>query len=653
MNTKRWRGAWLCVLAWVCVGSVLTPAKLYADVPALPFVHPLFTDHMVMQRNAQDAVWGWASPGEKVTVSMAGKSAVATADDTGRWHAHIGPFEAGGPYTMTIEGKVSVTINDVLVGDVWLCSGQSNMQWTVGNSNNAQDEIDAADHPNIRLYSVPRKTAVEPQQTVDAHWETCTPQSIPGFSAVAYYFGKSLHEKLHVPIGLVHSSWGGTVAQAWTSAEALMTLDDFKPQVEQMVNDVQSRKSAGKDFDQLIQEWWAQNDPGSAQGWDKPGYDDGEWKTMAQPCNWREGDLKNFNGIVWFRLSVTLDEAADGQPAKLSLGSIDTGDTTYVNGVVIGQQDRVRPKRLYTIPAGVLKAGRNVIAIRVIGRGPTCGLVDDAKFLSLTVGDGKPISLAGDWKYQASTPMKDLTALPTNYGGNPNIVTVLYNGMISPLLPMSIKGAIWYQGESNAGNPMQYRKLLPTMIADWRKEFGQEFPFFIVQLANFRAEQKDPVESGWAELREAQLLTAQHDDKVGYAVIIDIGEANNIHPRNKQDVGKRLAQSALNIAYGQDVVPCGPQFESMQVKGNEAVLRFKFVGSGLMVKGDTLKGFAIAGDDKVFHFADAKIVGDTVVVSSPDVATPVAVRYGWANNPPCNLYNKEDLPATPFRTDVE
>lgn len=484
---------------------VFTPVVGAQEDAAKPFLHPLFANDMVLQRGVADPIWGWTEPGKEVTVSMNGKTASVTAGQDGKWMAKIGPFEAGGPYELTISGPRELKLTNVLVGDVWICSGQSNMEMGIGNVLHANEEIRNADHSQVRLFTVPKHIAYEPQsgfahnpkQPREARWLVCTPENIQvgdwaGFSAVGYFFGRDLQQKLHIPIGLIHTSWGGTLAEAWTSDKALDQMPDFHP----LVQKLQKEHSGG--------------------------------------C----------------------EEQAGKDASKRS---------------------------------------------------------------------------------------------------NPNQVTVLYNGMIAPLEPLAIKGAIWYQGESNAGHPMQYRTLLPTMINDWRHRFNVgPFPFLIVQLASFMPESPQPQESNWAELREAQALTAKTVGHSAIAVATDIGDAKDIHPKNKQEVGRRLALDALALVYGKDVECSGPVFTSMQEQGNSLVLHFDHLGGGLEAKGNAaLKGFAIAGPDKKFVWADAKIQGDRVVVSSPQIEHPVAVRYAWANNPAeANLYNKAGLPAPPFRTDM-
>lgn len=629
------------------------------DAAAKPFVHPLFTDHMVIQRDVPVPVWGWAAPGQEVTVALAGKRATARAGADGKWLAKLEPIAAGGPHTLEVAGPERVVLADVLAGDIWICSGQSNMQWPVAGSQNAAQEIAAADLPAIRLFTVPMRAAMEPEPLVAGAWTPASPQSVPGFSAVGFFFGRELHKELGVPIGLINSSWGGTIAEAWTSAEALSTMDDFARPVAELKELAAAQKGGADRFGELMARWWRENDPGSKgePRWENPSFDAAAWRTMDLPAGWENAGLPGYDGLVWFRKEIELPAAWAGKEAILRLGPIDDRDTTWVNGARVGEGDDWTAPRVYKVPAGTLTAGRNVIAVRVLDTGGGGGITGapDQFSLELAGGGAPAVALAGPWRWRDAAPLSRLGSVPQKPGSNPNVVTVLYNGMIAPLVPFAIKGAIWYQGESNAGKPLQYRTLLPTLIRDWRARFGVgDFPFLVVQLANFMAPQKEPVESGWAELREAQLLTAQADPKVGLAVTIDIGAADDIHPRNKQDVGRRLALEALRIGSGKDIVSSGLEYAGAEVRGGEIVLRFRSAGGGLVAKGGgKLEGFAIAGEDGKFAWADAAIAGETVVVSSPAVPKPAAARYGWANNPNCNLYNKEGLPASPFRTDTE
>jgi sialate O-acetylesterase len=476
-------------------------------------------DNMVLQRGQTVPIWGWADAGETVTVSMLGQTKSAQPNADGKWLVRLDALTAGGPHTMTVKGHNTLTLKNILVGEVWLCSGQSNMQMNVASSNNAKEEIAAAEYPQIRLVSVPCKGTQEAQQDFKGQWAECSPKTVGPFSAAAYFFGRKLYKELNVPIGLIHCSWGGSSCETWVKRCVLEADPQYKPLLES--------------WDERVRTY----DPEKAKA---------AWQ-------------KQMEG--WKKL-VAVAKAAGKEPPKAP-------------------------------------------------RSPT-----DPR-----VGQHRPANC--------------------------------YNGMLLPLIPYAIRGAIWYQGETNAGRAYQYRELFPLMIRQWRQDWGQgDFPFYFVQLANFMAVKEQPADSAWAELREAQTMTLRTPN-TGMAVIIDIGEANDIHPKNKQDVGQRLALWALAKDYGKkNLIYSGPMYRSMETKGNQIVLSFDHVGSGLLAKdGGTLRGFAIAAADKKFVWADARIVGNTVVVSSPAVPDPVAVRYAWAENPVCNLYNREGLPANPFRTD--
>ncbi|MDX1932978.1 MAG: sialate O-acetylesterase [Capsulimonadales bacterium] len=629
-----------------------------ASAQEKPLLANVFQDNMVLQRNVPAPVWGWASPGTQVTVEVAGKRASGVADATGRWMAKLPPLPVGGPYSLKVTGPETRELTNILVGDVWVCSGQSNMEQGVAISADPEKEIAAADYPQIRLLTVAHQVALSPQDTFVGRWAVCSPKTIAsggwgGFSATAYYFGRELNTRLKIPIGLIHTSWGGTIAEAWTSEEALNGLEDFRPRVAQVVAE-RANRTTPEEFRKQVADWWARNDPGMKGDWRNPETADADWKTMALPGPWEDRGLPGFDGIVWFRRTVEVPGDVAGKEAVLRLGPIDDRDVTFVNGVRVGSTDLYNIDREYKIPAGTLKPGRNVIAVSVLDTGGAGGLVGMPENLSLSFGGDSTISLAGDWKYQVGEELKKLPPLPARIGGeDPNVSTVLYNGMVAPLIPLAIKGAIWYQGESNAGRAFQYRSLLPTLIRDWRRRFGVgEFPFYIVQLANWQARQTQPGDDAWAELREAQAMTARTVGNSGMAVTIDIGEAEDIHPKNKQDVGKRLALQALKKTYGQkNLVASGPVYTGMTKANGEIRLKFDEVGGGLIVRGGALEGFAIAGQDRRWVWAEARIDGRDVVVSSSKVPEPVAVRYAWGINPLGNLFNAEGLPASPFRTD--
>ena len=625
-----------------------------------PLVHPLFSEGMVVQRDVPITVWGWSEAGQKITVTLAGKTAETTVVAEGSWRVKIGPFAAGGPHELVISGPQSLTIKDVLVGDVWICSGQSNMEMGIGACN-APDDIAQANFPQIRLLTVPRRVAIEPETLLAARWLPCSPVQVQqglwgGFSATGFYFGRQLHQELHIPIGLIHSSWGGTIAEAWTGLEGLSPLADFKTSINQFTTAVAGlKKQGGLDYGLLFDEWYQVNDTGTMQQWWKPETDVGAWKVAENmPRSWESSGLPDYDGIVWFQRSVEIPAAWTGKDLELGLGWIDDMDTTWFNGVRVGATDRHDVDRIYKVPAAAIRSGTNIITFRVLDTGGDGGLMSKPEHLFIKpVGEAQGVSLAGTWRMKDTISMSKLPRLPQRIdGGNPNVTTVLYNGMIAPLVPFSLKGAIWYQGESNAGRAWQYRSLLPAMITDWRSRFGVgDFPFYIVQLAAWQEACQEPRDHEWAELREAQAVTAKTLPNAGLAVAIDLGDAKDIHPRNKREVGRRLALCALANTYGKKITWSGPWFRAMEPAGQAIRLRFDHVGQGLVARNDRLTGFSIAGENRTFVWADAKIDGDTVLVSSPQVTKPVAVRYAWDINPACGLANKDGLPAVPFRTD--
>lgn len=657
----------------VVAASVLSASSLARSTADAGLrLSPMFGDHMVLQREVRAPIWGWAAPGQKVSVRVLApdnvptqapdkffsQPVVATADRDGKWMARLREMPAGGPWQVVVEAGETVTLSDVYFGDVWICSGQSNMEQGIGVSQNPVEEIAAADHPRLRLMTVPKTVAFSPQSTHGGTWAVCTPESVAkggwgGFSAVAYYFGRQLLQDVDVPIGLVSTCWGGTVAEAWTSAEALSAMKEFRPAIQQVRAAAQNLAREMETQKVRMEAWFKWNDPGTSESppWQSPDLDESMWKPAAVPGAWESAGLPDFDGLVWYRAEFVLTESQAAGGATLSLGAIDDADTTFVNGVEVGNTSVWDAPRSYSIGGSVLKRGRNVVAIRVLDTGGAGGLTGPAEALFVELADGRRVPLEG-WKVRVAKPLARCSPVPVQLGNNPNIATVLYNGMIAPVAPFAIKGAIWYQGESNAGRAYQYRELLPTLIKDWRSRFGVgDFPFLIVSLANYMKRQPEPSEDWWAELREAQAMTAARFKNVGLAIAIDIGDADDIHPKNKQDVGKRLALQARRLAYGQTLAYSGPVYRSMKVVGNTIELSFDCAFNGLVARGDRLKGFAIAGADRKFVWADARIEGDRIVVSSPQVAKPVAVRYAWAANPDCNLYNGAGLPAVPFRTD--
>jgi sialate O-acetylesterase len=623
--------------------------KAYADVK-LPRI---FSDNMLLQRETPVKVWGWADPGERVRVQIGNQTKSVRTDRSGNWSVTLDPLKAGGPIEMAVQGKNTIRLTNILVGDVWLGSGQSNMEWPVSQSADAEEEISLANHSNIRLFTVPRYLAGKPVDDIESgEWHVCSPETVERFSAVGYYFARYLNRELDVPIGIINSSWGGTIAETWISHESISQHEDFAERMKQTpdFNLEKIQREA-----QIRLEAWTEsierNDLGKQLGWEKPGFDDSEWAKMDLPVLWEQAGLPDLDGVVWFRNEFFLDNNQAKETMVLNLGPIDDSDYTYVNGHLVGKTiDQYNANRRYEVPAKYVKEGRNVIAVRVVDTGGGGGIWGDENQLFYIAGTEK-VSLAGLWKYAVGIK----TDAPPQAGTGPNAFpTLLYNGMIYPIKSLSIRGSIWYQGESNAARAYQYQSLFPLLIQDWRQQFNNPgMPFFFVQLANFMQPDRTPTDSQWAELREAQTMTLSLPH-TGMAVAIDIGEANDIHPRNKQDVGKRLALAALKVSYGKDIFHSGPMYKSMSKEGNKIRLNFTETGSGLMIddKYGYLKGFAIAGEDRVFHWAKATLEGNQVVVFSDTVANPVAVRYAWGNNPDdANLYNIEGLPASPFRTD--
>lgn len=633
---------------------------------ALPFVHSLFTNDMVVQRDMAAPIWGWSTPGDTITVAVDGKQVgqAAIAGKDGKWITKIGPFAAGGPHAITIEGtKRRATFSNVLFGDVWLCAGQSNMNWPMRATMNAAEELKQATYPQIRSFNVGFYPSLAPMKVPPpARWEACTPELAHNFTAVGYFFAREIHKTQKVPVGIIHSSAGATYAEAWTSAEALRKHmpNDFP----EAVAEVEQAGKGAEDYDYFaeVEKWAAAVDPQSARRKyvSDPNLTTDDWRDMTVPKPWEEAGLLDFDGLVWFRREVDVPVDWSGQELLLQLSTINDCDTTWFNGKLVGCNQVKGSPRNYVVEGRLVKPGKNVLVSAVLNREGPGGFCSAPTNLVLRLrgGGDKLVRLAGTWKAKAATAIKDIVVpFPTPKVRDYKTITAMYNGMIAPLEPFAIKGALWYQGESNGPRWLQYRRLLPTLIADWRQRFQVgDFPFLIVSLASYNPQQTKPVEPGWAEIRESQWRTVRSVPNTGLAMTIDIGDAKDIHPRNKQEVGRRLALTARHIVYGEkNLVYSGPEFTEMKIgpKGDRIRLYFKHIGGGLMAKSgaEKLTGFVIAGADKNFVWADAAIEGDTIVVSSPNVPAPKHVRYGWAWNPIVNLYNKEGLPAITFRTD--
>lgn len=673
--------------------TAVQPEKLAANYS----VHKVYGDHMVLQREKPVRISGNAAPGESVLVGIGDESAFATADKNGEWVAVLPAMKAGGPYLVSVSGAPGsepVVFSDVLVGDVWLASGQSNMEMSVRNSLNSKVEIANATNPNIRLYNATSQKYVSPgkvqAEVKGPGWQLCTPETVASFSAIAYFFGRQIQKDIDVPIGLVSASWGGTKIEPWISRDAyknagriteLAQIDNVgKNDAELEAKYKASAEKARKTFVEWEKRFYATDAKATAAAaeWKNPEFDDSAWQKVEEP----NGSFPDVDGVAWYRKAVDLPAAWAGKDLTLSLGAVDDCDETFFNGVKVGAigtdvDSYWSAKRVYKVPGKLVKAGRNVVAIRVSDMYSAGGLQGGESEMFLSPDGKAKISLAKDWmlKLEFAADLKKIGSRPDPQGfmkgneRNPSFPATLYNSMIAPWTAYPMRGFLWYQGESNAGNPEDYLKLKEILINDWRTRWNDSaMPFLLVQLSGFEKHSpatplpddfwvnREPGNPGWAAFRESQTATLKKIPYTGMAVCIDIGNHSDIHPANKQAVGYRLAKEAERISYGKDIISAGPYFKSMEIKGDKAILSFTNVGKGLEAKDGKdgkLGCFAIAGNDGKFVWADAVIDGDKVVVSSPKVKEPAAVRYGWvtyAGN--LNFYNKDGFPACPFRTDV-
>lgn len=610
----------------------------------------LFSDGMVLQRNKEIPVWGWAEPNEKVEVHFNKQIKTVQADKNGKWMVKLSAEKAGGPFELSITGKNKIIIKDVLVGEVWICSGQSNMEFQMYKTMNAEKEMADADYPMIRHFGVAQDLSGTPKEDLKAgKWAIANKDNIRDFTAAGFFFAKKLYAELKIPIGIINTSWGGTNVETWTSREAFEKSNDFKA----MIADVPQ-----VDMDAVFEVYKKTllDNVKKVQGFDVSmenesqfknfNFDDKNWPEIKVPSLWENQQIGNIDGVVWMRKTITLTAEQAKSEAILHLAKVDDEDITYVNGVQVGTNKIWETLRVYTIPAGTLKEGKNVIAVRVADYSGGGGIYGDPADLKIQFKNNS-VPLEGLWKF--NVVQVKIAVSPNSYP------SLLFNAMVNPLIPYAFQGVLWYQGEANVWRAKQYKIAFPLMITDWRTKWNQgDFPFYFVQLSTFdEFKGNSKVGSRWAELREAQLETLKLKN-TGMAVTTDIGNAKDIHPTNKQDVGLRLAAIALNNVYGKKQVYSGPTYKTQEVKGNEIILTFDNIGSGLSTSDNSqnLKGFEIAGADKVFHSAKAIIKNNKVIVSSENVKNPVAVHYGWADDDTeINLFNKEKFPASPFRTD--
>lgn len=613
----------------------------------------IIKDSMILQRDANVTIWGWSSPKEKIQLKFKKKTFTTTADPNGNWKIILPPVPAGGPYSLEFSGKNKITLREILFGDVWFCSGQSNMvhQLNIHDVRYAK-EIAEANYPEIRQFWVPNVTNLQaPQNDLPSgNWTPAVGEQVRPFSAVAYFFAKKIYEEYHIPIGIINASVGGTPIEAWISEDGLKDFSSIASVI-QKNKDTAYINSFGRNATFKPRQ---QTDLGllSSKKWFSVDYNPSGWRNINIPGYWEDQGIKDLNGVVWYRKIIDIPASMTGKQAKVFLGRIVDADELYINGKLVGSTTYQYPQRRYTVPADVLKAGKNIFVVRVTNTSGKGGFVPDKPYCVFAGND--TVDLKGTWQYKVGDVFQ-----PFGRGGGfggisfQNQPAALYNAMVAPVINFTIKGFCWYQGETNAGKANEYAKLMPSLINDWRAKWNEgTLPFLSVQLPNYMDYNYLPSESGWAELREAQLKSLQVSN-TAMAVTIDLGEWNDIHPDNKKDVGERLALAAMKIAYKKDIVYSGPIYQNTETEGNKIIIHFSNTGSGLITNDNEEPGeFAIAGADKKFVWAKAKIEGDKVIVWNENIPNPVYVRYAWADNPVHpNLYNKEGLPASPFRTD--
>lgn len=639
--------------------SLLLIPLAWLSVSAEVSLPPYFSDNMVVQRDSELTVMGRTSvPGSKVTVipDWDKKEYATVANSSGDFKVVIKTPKAGGPYTITVNDGDKLTLNNVLSGEVWVCSGQSNMEMPVkgwGQVMNWEQELKDADHPSIRLLQVKRTTAPAPVDAMDLQlngdgWAVCSPQSVENFSSVAYFYARELASKLNMPVGVIDTSWGGTPAESWTSIATLqnvLDIDQYAKGIAACEGDIEKLRRKNDDDVRKWREIMNSKDPGmegSKAVWASTFHEG--WPEMKFPGMIENQGLADYDGSVWVQRKVEIPASWAGKDVTVTLGSIDDDDITYFNGEEIGHCEGVIFRRTYTIPASLVKGGEATVTVRIQDTGGLGGINGEESDLALICGDER-IPLSGDWKYHVAVPLSQLPSRNES-PESPYFPGNLYNSMIHPLIQFPMRGAIWYQGESNVTRWEQYTPLFQAMINNWREDWGKEFPFYFVQLANFLPRQDVQPDSEWAHLREAQ-ANALKLVNTGMAPAIEIGEDLDIHPKNKQEVGRRLAKLALADTYGKGKYEL-PEMKKLTVTGNRAILEMSLP---LNVKGDKATGFVVCGPDMKFFPAQAIVEGNKITVTAPEVKHPVAVRYGWADNPACNLYSTDNLPLPPFRTD--
>ncbi len=633
------------------VVAVVKGEQKFAPKP-LTLLYTTFQDHAVLQRNKPIPVWGRTTPGAEVEVSFAGQTATATADASGQWKTELKPMTAGGPYVLAAKSSSgeSQAVKDMMVGDVYLCSGQSNMELPLRLATNYDGELRGANNPMIRLFHVQRFTSPAPRETfgADASWTMTTPETAKEFSATCYYFGRELQPAAGVAVGLIEDAWGGSAIQAWISNEKLTSLGGYGETLDIVKTYTATPKAGDLKYRALVHAWLDANDPALKAGWADPAFDDSGWDTLVAIGGYRPWPkLANFNGVVWLRKTIELsaDEAAG--TAALNLGQVSDIDLTFINGVEVGAGEGYDVARAYAIPAGTLHAGKNVITVAVkMG----AAFIDTADKMNLKLASGTAKPLAGPWKFKTSAN-EPLPAIAHQPWLNQFGVSTLYNGMILPLGPTAIRGIVWYQGETDSGQPAEYRRLLKALVEDWRARFGADTPFFAVQLPGFGAPRIAPGQSNWAETRESQRLTIAATPNAGLAVTTDLGVPDNIHPQMKQEVGRRLALLAKKQVYGLPIEGASPSPVSATQQGKTVAVRFDHIGAGLTTREwNKAIGFSVCSDNHSCQWIDGTVVKDTVKLTA--AAKAKFVRFCWSDSPLCNLYSAEGLPAVPFELPI-
>lgn len=646
------------LLVAACATTPPPPPPVVAIVKAqetfpprpLTLLYTTFQNHAVLQRDKPIPLWGLTSPGAQVDVSLGGQTASATADASGHWQAVLAPMKAGGPYVLAAKSSTgqSQTLNDIMLGDVYLCSGQSNMELPLRIATNYDGEMWSATNTQIRLFHVQRFSSTTPRQTfgADASWTVTSPEDVKEFSAVCYYFGRELQPAAGIPIGLIEDAWGGSAIKAWIGYDKLENIGGYIGAINIAKTHATSPKIGEAEWRSAILSWWAFHDPVHAD-WANPTLDDTGWTQTVPTGTWRAWNvstLKTFNGIVWLRKTIDVTAAQAQGAASLSLGPIDAFDITWLNGTFVGASQGYDVPRVYKIPAGLLHEGRNVLALGVQGG---AGVLVPGEKMTVKFADGSVTPLAGPWRWKTSAPIEQ-TGSPLDVPWlNQFGVSTLYNGMIVPLGPTQVRGVVWYQGESDARQPKEYARLLRALIDDWRAKFGADTPFYIVQLPSFGLATSKPGPSDWASLREVQREVVNVTPNTGLAVTIDLGSPDNIHPQAKQEVGRRLALLAKRQLYGKDLVASGPTPVSITHKGRKVTITFEHVAEGLVAhEWDHAIGFSLCDAAGNCRFTDGYVGKDKVELDAQSKA--VSVRFCWADSPLCNLYNSEGLPAGPF-----